>query len=600
MAVGIQFEDGLDTMEDLDFEGDLDMEPVEFDQEKCRDGLLKMIIIDGLPFTSVEKPGLQNLLKVMQPQFEIPSAEDVERDCIQLFEEEKEKLKSILSSNLQMVSLTIDTWTSIEDMTYLCVTAHFIDEGWDLHKKILSFGVIPDREGESIGEPLKECLKDWGIVKISTITVDKSIADSTIPYLVRSVSDWNGSTILKGECMHLRCFVDLLNSIVCDEMKKLDSSIGKIRASCRYLMSSSTGLASFKRCVQLENLPTNQILILDLPTNWNTTYLMLEAAEKFEKAFTRLESDDPSYLSALETDGGPPNYDDWNQVRILVKLLKIFHDTILAFSRSWHVTADTFFRQLYQVLYTLSKWMESDDLGLQRMATNVKTEVDKYWDINGNLNYLLLVAVVLNPRYKLEYIEFCFSHVYGPDEYKEILKNLIDLLEELFAKYEALYPFPPDACDAGDLSSHVTSQSQVGHDDNSENVNLLDKFKLRVKGKRTGLIKNELDRYLNDDLEDGFNGFDILGWWRGNTTKYYVLSRMARDILAIPVSTVSLEYAFNTEGRVLDEFRSLLSDTTAEALICVQSWLKSSTKVGDSQGPEDEAELSGAGLKIQL
>jgi hypothetical protein len=49
---------------------------------------------------------------------------------------------------------------------------------------------------------------------------------------------------------------------------------------------------------------------------------------------------------------------------------------------------------------------------------------------------------------------------------------------------------------------------------------------------------------------------------------------MARDILAIPVSTVASESAFSTGGRVIETFRSSLKEEMTEALICAQQWLK--------------------------
>jgi len=49
---------------------------------------------------------------------------------------------------------------------------------------------------------------------------------------------------------------------------------------------------------------------------------------------------------------------------------------------------------------------------------------------------------------------------------------------------------------------------------------------------------------------------------------------MAREILAIPISTVASKSTFSTSGRVLESYRSSLSSTTMEALICTQDWLK--------------------------
>ncbi len=51
---------------------------------------------------------------------------------------------------------------------------------------------------------------------------------------------------------------------------------------------------------------------------------MLDVAEKFEKAFNRLEFDNPSFSIALVSEGGPPNYDDWSRARHFIQFLKIF------------------------------------------------------------------------------------------------------------------------------------------------------------------------------------------------------------------------------------------------------------------------------------
>ena len=61
----------------------------------------------------------------------------------------------------------------------------------------------------------------------------------------------------------------------------------------------------------------------------------------------------------------------------------------------------------------------------------------------------------------------------------------------------------------------------------------------------------ELDHYLEDDLIPRTLDFDILAWWKANGPNYPTLQQIARDILAIPISTVALESAFSTSGRLL-------------------------------------------------
>ena len=86
---------------------------------------------------------------------------------------------------------------------------------------------------------------------------------------------------------------------------------------------------------------------------------------------------------------------------------------------------------------------------------------------------------------------------------------------------------------------------------------------------------NDVDRYLVDEsINPMTRSFEVLLWWKDNANRYSILSLIARDILAIPISTVASESAFSTSGRILDSFRSSLSPKMVEALVCTQSWLK--------------------------
>ena len=68
--------------------------------------------------------------------------------------------------------------------------------------------------------------------------------------------------------------------------------------------------------------------------------------------------------------------------------------------------------------------------------------------------------------------------------------------------------------------------------------------------------KKELDKYLSEDLDDA--DFNILDWWKVNSHRFLILSQLARDVLAMPISTVASESAFSTGGRVLDAYRGSL------------------------------------------
>jgi len=81
---------------------------------------------------------------------------------------------------------------------------------------------------------------------------------------------------------------------------------------------------------------------------------------------------------------------------------------------------------------------------------------------------------------------------------------------------------------------------------------------------------NELDKYMADPPLKLSEKFDILAWWKNQSKEYPILSKIARDLLAIQVSTVASESAFSAGGRVIDPFRSRLDPEMVQALICTK------------------------------
>ena len=87
--------------------------------------------------------------------------------------------------------------------------------------------------------------------------------------------------------------------------------------------------------------------------------------------------------------------------------------------------------------------------------------------------------------------------------------------------------------------------------------------------------KSELVKYLDEETEIEKSNFDVLLWWEVNSPRFSLLSEMARDVLAIPVSSVASECDFSTRGRILDSFRCSLTPILVQALVCLQDWLRS-------------------------
>ena len=205
------------------------------------------------------------------------------RDVIGIYDVEREKLRWALKG--YRVCLTTNTWTSIQKLCYMSLTGYFIDDDWKLHKRILNFCQVEDHKRETTGKKIEMCLCEWGINGIFTLTVDNANSNGvTIKFLENVTKDWE-RTVLEHEFLHMRCCAHILNLIVGDGMREIDASIAKVCESMRYVKSSPNRNQTFVGFVERLGIESKSLLCLDVPTRWNSTYLMLETAQKFEKGF---------------------------------------------------------------------------------------------------------------------------------------------------------------------------------------------------------------------------------------------------------------------------------------------------------------------------
>ena len=247
-----------------------------------------MCIKDNKPFSIVEDEGFVEFLWDLNPRFKLPSRWTVARDCLKVYAEEAKVIKKLLKG--QRVSLTTDTWTSIQNINYMCLTAHWVDDNWKLVKKILNFCQISSHKGETIGKLVYACLAKWGIDRVFTVTVDNASSnEGAIRYLKKQLK--GPGAILDCVYMHLRCCAHVINPLVKDGLEDQHKSVVRIRKAVRYVRSSPARLKKFEECVEKEKIKCEKKVNLDVDTRWNSTYLMLETVVKYENAFHRLRED---------------------------------------------------------------------------------------------------------------------------------------------------------------------------------------------------------------------------------------------------------------------------------------------------------------------
>ncbi|XP_057451913.1 zinc finger BED domain-containing protein RICESLEEPER 2-like [Lotus japonicus] len=562
--------------------GDLAATSLRFNVEACRKAVAMFVILDEHAFRAVEGEGFKFLCNQLQPQFTVPSRFTVARDCYLIYLDEKVRLRAFFRSNCSRVALTTDCWTSVQNLSYLVLTAHFVDNDWRYQKRIISFSTVPNHKGETIGKVVEEVLREWGLRNLSTITVDNASSnDVAVAHLKKRFKNMNG-LVLDGQFFHMRCCAHILNLVVNDGLKDMSGCITSIRNAVRFVRSSTQRHDKFMECIEFSRISSKKLVCLDVPTRWNSTYLMLDAAEKFQVAFEKLEFEDPNYLESFGV-AGPPTSADWDKARAFIRFLKFFYEATQMFSSSLHVSVHTTFHQLAVIYSELVQYCHSSNPTLSRMGMDMKLKYDKYWGSIANINHLLYFGVIFDPRYKLKYVRWCFSKMYNedPNLIKELITSINENLSRMYDCYSAAHN-EENRQDQGQ-SSHGPLGPLEGSTSGSKSaeiptfLEMANAFQQHLEQESSFESKNELERYLDEACVKDNGKFELLVWWRQNSSRFPILSILVKDVLATPVSTVASESAFSTGGRVLDTYRSSLNPEVAEALICTQNWMRQSS-----------------------
>ncbi|KAL5565226.1 hypothetical protein UlMin_028390 [Ulmus minor] len=341
--------------------------------------------------------------------------------------------------------------------------------------------------------------------------------------------------------------------------KKMHESICAIRNAIRYIRLSTARLEKFAMCVSKEKIEFKGKLILDCSIRWNSTYKMLHVALKCQKAFERYEEEDDKYI----------------------------------FSATNSVSVNCFYNEICELHNQLNQLNESDDILLSKMVSNMKLKFDKYWGNPENINLLMFLAIVLDPRYKMEYVKFSLKFFYDAQTVTRVTLLIEQTLNRLYVVYGGGLKPKDNASDESAKFNAAGSSHQ--------RRTFLSNFIKHQEEHSVLESCNEVEKYLGDENVSPLTpSFDILLWWKVNSTKYNILAMIARDVLAVPVSSVASEQAFSTDGRILDPYRSSLNPKTVNYLICTQSWLKGANEGVSLEVAEEEedAELDDGFLNV--
>ncbi|XP_043720772.1 zinc finger BED domain-containing protein RICESLEEPER 2-like [Telopea speciosissima] len=405
------------------------LEERKIDPELLHDEITRLVLRNGLPLRFVEYDEFRDLMSYLCPGFDHIDINTLMKDVQKLYDKECEKIKDLLKSSVERVSLSTELWTSITCEVYMSFTAHYIDKDWVLHKKLLGFCIVPaPHTNEDICDCITKMLVDWGIEnKLFSITVDSAESNDLFVELLKNNLNLKNALLCNGELFHNHSCAHILNLIVQDTLKWIDNSIQLIRESVKYVEGSEGGKSRFFESCKQMGIPTDTGLHRDVSTRWISTYHMLESALFYQRAFLNLQLMDSNYKDC-------PSTEEWLKIEKIVKCLKPFNDVATMLSCLKYPTSNLNFLYAWMIHKYLLDEISSEDCFMKKVAEDMKKKYDKYWSDN---NLILAIAMVFDPRYKFSFVKWVFSELsVNGSKAHEMFSHVKSNLSRFFQEYE--------------------------------------------------------------------------------------------------------------------------------------------------------------------
>ena len=210
-----------------------------------------------------------------------------------------------------------------------------------------------------------------------------------------------------------------------------------------------------------------------------------------------------------------PSIEEWTMADKLCNMLKVFYDATLVVSGSKYPTASCYFHEIWKVKKMLERESLNPDIVIACMVDEMKQKLEKYWD----LSFLkICVPVVLDPRFKLGFLEYRMSCGFGDRAY-EYLSKVKKAIRKLFDEYSS------QIGDSSIGNAQEGGNAEIIIDESNQWADWGQHLNAQQRNRTS-----ELDKYLEEETVPITVDFDILQYWMMYSTKYPALARMAHDL----------------------------------------------------------------------
>ncbi|XP_030221999.1 zinc finger BED domain-containing protein 1 [Gadus morhua] len=349
-------------------------------QSKATDLLTRFICEDMRPINAIYGSGFQALIHELEPRFNIPCFRTISGNITKLYETTKDGIREMLCG--EKLGLTTDGWSSLATESYVTVTAHFIDEDWEMRNVVLDMSELQTAHtAANVSACIDKVLQEFQVPRESVLAITTDNATNYVNAVERYL-----------RITDIPCMAHTINLAARKGLseRSVATAVSRLKAAAQHFKHSPTDSYLLEAKQKLLGLKPVQ-LINDCATRWNSTYDMIcraadqqapVAAVIMEKKLSRLE------LSSVE----------WTLMEKVKDVLQPFKVATQALSTEAYPTASAVLPLQYVLLKQLKPSID-DPAGVKQMKTMVSTDLKARYGPNKGAFLLLNTASYLDPRF---------------------------------------------------------------------------------------------------------------------------------------------------------------------------------------------------------
>lgn len=584
--------------------------------KQFRDALIRWIVICQIAFYAIEHQAFRELLAVLSKSLSdlLPACGKTLRKWIlQAYESQKAQIiKDLQSNTVSLIHVSFDLWTSPNSMAMMAVVIHYVDKTYTNCTRLIALRHLRgSHSGENMSSLLIEIIREFGFEdRLGYFVTDNAESnDVCIDFILKELMPDLSSN--QRSYRRLRCWGHILNlcanaylwgndpesfeaevlvnSVLAREQAELLSwrkkgPVGKLHNLVVFIRRSPQRRETWQE-LQSANESDCQLL-QDNSTRWNSVYLMIKRALKFKDRillFLIHNQDEKEARKRLDQEDQLDN-EDWKVLSETSRILAPFYDqTKRLQSRAVNASHGAIWEAFPSMEFLLSHIIQAketfeydysaleiglDDDATIRNHTHIKTSLD---NCHGKLDHyyqlmdltpVYAASVVLHPGYKWRFFELHWKKPHQRIWITTARKFVKAFWEESYKYQVEPQPDIPD-------DSLQNTPSPQNHEPDA-----LDQF-LNPPGfyARTAsrAAQDEYKDYCNQDPEPCKNPLE---WWSLNRSRYPVLSKMALDLLSIPLMSAECERVFSSAKTLVTERRNALKDDIIEACTVLRYYYK--------------------------